>query len=57
MQLITMMLTIVGAGLSSYVAIRVALARIEQEQKAHGQELERQNERLNRLENRYFETK
>lgn len=45
---------ILGAGLSAYVGVRVALAEVKGELKHHGEYIDQHAKRLDRLESRYF---
>ena len=50
----TMAFTIMGAGLSAYVGVRVALAQVQRDITALQKEDEKMLKRIDRLEERYF---
>ena len=54
LQLIISFITILGAGVSVYVGVRVALAEIKTQQKAHDKDIAELNKRVSRLEDAYF---
>lgn len=45
---------ILGAGLSAYVGVRVAMAEVKNDLKHHAGYIAEHAKRLDRLENRYF---
>lgn len=56
-QYLQIVLTILGAGLMAYVAVRVALAQIFTRLDGVDEEQKKQDSRLDRLEGPYFSNK
>lgn len=52
----TPIVTILGAGLSAFLGVRVALAEVRTKIEAHEDKLKEHNSRLNRLEEPYFKS-
>ena len=54
LDLLSKLLTIVLAGVSSYVGVKVAIAEIRGDIKRHDEKLSEHDDRLDRLEAGYF---